>query len=152
MFVKNAWYVAAWETEIAEAPLARTILSEPVVMFRIGNVVIALEDRCCHRALPLSMGQVVGDRIQCGYHGLEFDTSGVCVKVPGQTKIPSGRKDQVLSRGSALWLGLDMDWRCGEGRPLTDTRLVVARKPRLEDHPGARRHTDASGCELFAGL
>ena len=83
MFVRNAWYVAAWETEIGDTPLARTILNEPVVMFRTGDSVVALEDRCCHRALPLSMGQVVGDHIRCGYHGLEFDAAGACVKVPG---------------------------------------------------------------------
>ncbi|HCH55792.1 MAG TPA: hypothetical protein DEV64_01780, partial [Rhodospirillaceae bacterium] len=55
MFVRNAWYVAAWETEISETPLARTILNEPVVMYRATDGIVALEDRCCHRALPLSM-------------------------------------------------------------------------------------------------
>lgn len=107
MFVRNAWYVAAWETEIGEAPLARTILSEPVVMFRTADGVVALEDRCCHRALPLSMGQVVGDRIQCGYHGLEFDASGTCVKVPGQNKIPPGaqvRSYPVVQRYGWVWV------------------------------------------------
>ena len=50
MSVRNAWYVAAWEMEIGAAPLARTILNEPVVMFRTSDGIAALEDRCCHRA------------------------------------------------------------------------------------------------------
>ena len=42
--------------------------------------VAALEDRCAHRFAPLSMGKIVGgDRVQCPYHGLEYDTSGACV-------------------------------------------------------------------------
>src|ERR1700720_3956488 len=34
MFIRNAWYVAAWADEIAETPLARRICNEPVVLFR----------------------------------------------------------------------------------------------------------------------
>ena len=107
MFVRNAWYVAAWETEIGNAPLARTILNEPVVMFRTPDGIAALEDRCCHRALPLSMGKVVGDKIQCGYHGLEFDGSGACVRVPGQSKVPPGaevRAYPVLQKYGWVWI------------------------------------------------
>lgn len=107
MLVKNAWYVAAWETEIGDAPFARTILNEPVVMFRTPDGIVALEDRCCHRALPLSMGQVVDGQIQCGYHGLEFDAAGACVKVPGQSRIPPGaqvRSYPVVQRYGWVWI------------------------------------------------
>ena len=92
MYVRNAWYVAAWETEIHQTPLARTILNEPVVMYRTPDGIAALEDRCCHRALPLSMGKVVGDNLQCGYHCLEFDASGECVKVHGQSRVTPGAR------------------------------------------------------------
>ena len=34
MFLKNSWYVAAWDREIADRPLGRLLLNEPVVMFR----------------------------------------------------------------------------------------------------------------------
>ena len=54
MYLRNAWYVAAWESEIGETPFARTILNEAVVLFRTPDGIVALEDRCCHRALPLS--------------------------------------------------------------------------------------------------
>ena len=54
MFLYNAWYVAAWSTEVGEKPLARTLLEEPVVLYRgADGRAVALEDRCCHRALPL---------------------------------------------------------------------------------------------------
>ena len=64
-------------------PMAHTLGHEFAGTLADGTAV-ALEDRCCHRALPLSMGRVIGDRLQCGYHGLEFDTTGACVAVPGQ--------------------------------------------------------------------
>ena len=55
MFLRNCWYVAAWDDEIGgEVPFARTILGEPVVLFRdAAGKAAALEDRCCHRHLPL---------------------------------------------------------------------------------------------------
>jgi vanillate O-demethylase monooxygenase subunit len=54
MFVRNAWYIAAWSDEIASRPLARRILGEPIVLFRdSAGAVVALQDRCCHRGAPL---------------------------------------------------------------------------------------------------
>lgn len=108
-FMKNAWYAAAWDHEVsADAPLARTILNEPVVLFRdsSGNIV-ALEDRCCHRHLPLSEGKIIGDTLECGYHGLTFDASGTCVKVPGQTRVPPGSRVRawpVLEKYQYVWI------------------------------------------------
>ena len=34
MFLKNSWYVAAWDREFGDRPLGRTLLNEPVVLFR----------------------------------------------------------------------------------------------------------------------
>ncbi len=57
-YLANNWYVAAWAEEIDRQPRARTILGIPVVFYRARDgAPVALEDRCCHRALPLSMGQ-----------------------------------------------------------------------------------------------
>lgn len=89
MFLRNAWYVAAWDREISGSPLGRILLNEPVVLYRRQDgTAVALEDRCCHRQLPLSMGKVEGDDLRCGYHGLKFDASGKCVEIPGQASIP----------------------------------------------------------------
>jgi phenylpropionate dioxygenase-like ring-hydroxylating dioxygenase large terminal subunit len=88
-FLRNSWYVAAWDRELTRTLLARTFLDEPVVLFRKGNgEPVALEDRCCHRHLPLSMGKLEGDELRCGYHGLLFDARGKCVAIPGQDSVP----------------------------------------------------------------
>ena len=91
MFLRNCWYVAAWSDELGEEPLARTLLNEAVVLFRgRDGAPAALEDRCCHRALPLSLGTVEEGGLRCAYHGLLFDRRGACVEVPGQTRVPPG--------------------------------------------------------------
>jgi len=91
MVLKNRWYAAAWAHELDDKPLARVFLGEQVVLYRDGSgAPVALADRCRHRALPLSMGKVIGDQIECGYHGLRFAPSGACVAVPGQSKVPPG--------------------------------------------------------------
>jgi vanillate O-demethylase monooxygenase subunit len=51
--------------------------------------VVALDDRCCHRAAPLSMGRVEGDDIRCMYHGMKFSADGKCIQIPGQEVIPA---------------------------------------------------------------
>ena len=108
MFLRNAWYVAAWGSEVTDVPLARTLLDEPVVLFRIDDgTPVALEDRCCHRQLPLSMGKVVGDGIRCGYHGLQFDAGGRCRHVPGQSAVPPGaavRTYPLVERWGWVWI------------------------------------------------
>ncbi|MDX1513480.1 MAG: aromatic ring-hydroxylating dioxygenase subunit alpha [Gammaproteobacteria bacterium] len=85
--------MAAWSEELRDKPLGVVMLNNPVVLFRTQtreSKVVALEDRCIHRRVPLSMGNVREDRIQCIYHGFEYDCSGACVRIPGQDKIPTG--------------------------------------------------------------
>ncbi len=118
MFLRNFWYVAAWPSEIGEAPLARTICGEPVAIFRTADgAYTALEDRCCHRNLPLSMGRIEGNRLRCGYHGLVFDTSGKCVEIPGQSQIPPAaevRRYPLVERWKLLWIWMGDPARADE--------------------------------------
>ncbi|MFC4595708.1 Rieske 2Fe-2S domain-containing protein [Sphingobium tyrosinilyticum] len=82
-FLKNVWYVAARAAEFEQDMVSRTICNKAVVMFRKSDgTLAAVEDRCPHRFVPLSMGKRIGDNIQCGYHGLQFDGSGACPVKP----------------------------------------------------------------------
>jgi len=108
VFVRNAWYVAAWDHEIGRTMLRRILLDDPVVLYRTGTgKAVALEDRCCHRQAPLSMGKLIGDIVKCPYHGLEFDASGKCVKVPSQERIPASAKVRaypVVEKNHWIWV------------------------------------------------
>ena len=89
-FVRNAWYVAGWSKDFGDALRAITITEVNMVLFRASDgALVALEDRCPHRLLPLSKGKRIGDTVQCGYHGMTFGRDGKCVRVPGQDNLPA---------------------------------------------------------------
>ena len=109
MFLKNAWYAAIWAKDLPTGvPVAKIILNEPVVLFRTASgTPVALEDRCCHRAAPLSRGVCLEQTIECGYHGLRYDATGACVHIPGQTHIPPGAKVHsypLCERHNMVWI------------------------------------------------
>ena len=108
MFIRNAWYIAAWAHELAEKPLGRRLLGDPVVLFRDSSgAACALVDRCCHRSAPLSLGKVVESGLECGYHGLVFDGTGKCVFIPGQEKIPQKacvRSYPIVEKDEFVWI------------------------------------------------
>ena len=59
MFLKDCWYVAAWDHELIDGKLLpRTLLGERVLLYRgESGKIVALIDRCCHRGAPLSLGR-----------------------------------------------------------------------------------------------
>ncbi|MEC7489342.1 MAG: aromatic ring-hydroxylating dioxygenase subunit alpha [Pseudomonadota bacterium] len=150
MFLQNAWYVGAWGTEVGRQNLMRrTLLNEPVVFYRLEDgSPVALADKCAHRHAPLSEGKLVGDRIQCPYHGLEYNAAGDCVRVPGQSTVPPAcrvRSYPTVERYQWIWVWMgdpaladpdeiedfhwmdDPDWRAkGELMHLeADYRLLI---------------------------
>lgn len=145
MFLRNAWYVAASDHEVtADRPFGRVLLNEPVVFFRdaAGNVV-ALADRCCHRHYPLSGGRIVAAGLECGYHGLTFDSTGRCVRVPAQATVPDGacvRSYPVVERHKWIWIWMG-DPALADPATICDFRWI--------DHPawgakGALFHVKAN--------
>jgi vanillate O-demethylase monooxygenase subunit len=82
-FVRNRWYVAAWDGEIDAGAFSRTICGEPIVLYRkLAGDVVALRDACPHRLLPLSMGFREGDNLRCRYHGLLVGPDGKPRQMP----------------------------------------------------------------------
>jgi vanillate O-demethylase monooxygenase subunit len=110
MFLMNQWYAAALGKELSQQPIARTICGVPVVMFRTqSGKAAALEDRCPHRYAPLSAGQCVGESIACAYHGIEFDATGTCTRIPHQPNIPPkmrARSYPFVERWGWAWIWL----------------------------------------------
>ena len=110
-YPRNMWWVAALSSEVTEKPLARWILETPVVLYRIEDgTTAAMYDRCPHRWAPLSEGHVDGSRIICPYHGMQFDTSGTCVKAPTQEMTPKSAQipSYVTKEAGAyvwIWMG-----------------------------------------------
>jgi vanillate O-demethylase monooxygenase subunit len=129
MFVKNAWYIAIWADELRDAPFARRICGEPVVLYRDAqNHAAALADRCCHRGTPLSLGRVTADGLECGYHGLIFARDGACVRIPGQLRVQPNarvRSFPVVEQNGFIWIWL--------GDPQAADRKLLVEYPYHDD-------------------
>ncbi len=142
-FVRNQWYVAAYGFEVGRELLARTILGEPVVLYRTGaGAPVALADRCVHRRYPLSASRLDGDTIVCGYHGFTYGTDGGCVFVPGQQRIPRTARVAsypVVEQDSFVWVWI--------GEPGKADPARIPRAPWL-DSP---EWTTVCGMEPIAG-
>jgi vanillate O-demethylase monooxygenase subunit len=108
MFLRDAWYVVASAEELTRGPLGRTVLGEPLVIFRVpGGTVGAMSDACPHRLARLSRGCVTNAGIRCAYHSFEFALDGRCVSAPGAKKIPplsTVRTYPVEERFGWVWL------------------------------------------------
>lgn len=105
---KNQWYVAAWSSEVTRTPMGRIILDEPVAFYRKEDGgAVAVDGRCPHRSFPLGRSRVVGDNIECGYHGLQFRPDGTCAKVPSQDRAPAVctiKSYPVVERWQWIWI------------------------------------------------
>lgn len=104
------WYIACRSGELREQPLGRSILGQPIVLFRTQEGrAAALRDRCAHRNAPLSAGRIVGSRLQCAYHGWQFDTGGFCRLVPalpgeGEARARNVPAHPVMERQGFVWV------------------------------------------------
>lgn len=108
MNTRNDWYVACTEEDLAGGgPVAVCVLDERMVVWRSGTRVVALEDRCVHRAAALSMGRCEGGNLRCMYHGMLFGADGGVVEIPGQDVIPPNarvRAYPVTTRYGWVWV------------------------------------------------
>lgn len=151
--VRNAWYVAAWSTEIDEELRRFVILEDAILIYRCHDgKIVALEDRCPHRLLPLSQGKRIGDTVQCGYHGLRFGPDGKCVRVPGQDKIPPSAYVEaypVEERNGIVWI-----WMGDKDRADPETIFTLPQfdDPAWHAHHGGALHIKSNYLNVAENL
>ncbi len=141
-FARNQWYVAAYGTEVGRDLLARTVLGQPLALYRTeAGEAVALADRCVHRRFPLTESRLEGDSVVCGYHGFTYDQKGACTFVPGQARIPRTAKVAsypLVEQDSFVWVWI--------GDPGRAAATPVPRAPWLADPA----YTTVSGMEPLA--
>jgi len=128
-YPKKCWYVAATSDEVTDSPLGRRLLGKDVVLWRgASGQITAFQNRCAHRAFPLSHSTVDGDQLVCGYHGCTYDTDGKCVHIPSQPQVPTGMRVPVfpaLEEPPFIWIWL--------GQPAAATGTQAPRTPWIND-------------------
>ncbi len=131
--LRDHWYVLCTSAELRRKPLSRTLMGVPIVLFRDGDGSAgALLDRCPHRNVPLSLGQVEAGELECGYHGWRFDGRGTCTKVPGLCgEGPDDRTRRVPSHAVREQDGWVWVWGEPDAEPTRDPF-----RPKVADRKG----------------
>jgi phenylpropionate dioxygenase-like ring-hydroxylating dioxygenase large terminal subunit len=82
--IPNQWYAILESNEIKPGkPVGVTRLGEKLVVWRnTKGEVTCMSDLCPHRGVALSAGRLLGDCIECPFHGFQYDTSGRCRIIP----------------------------------------------------------------------
>jgi nitrite reductase/ring-hydroxylating ferredoxin subunit len=105
---RNQWWVAAMADEVGPEPLERTILGEPVVLFRTeAGDPVAMSGVCPHRGYPMAKARRTGDALECAYHGFTFDAGGACTRIPSQDSVPPNwriRTYPAVQRWAWIWI------------------------------------------------
>ena len=125
---RDEWYPVARSDRLRERPLAAMLFGTPLVVFRArGGAAAVLVDRCPHRNVPLSLGRVRGDNLQCIYHGWEFDRDGQCRAIPGLVGDVRARERRATAFACVEQQGFVWAW----GEPETAPTRDVFRLPYL---------------------
>ena len=138
------WYAVAPAAELGRGPVGAAVAGRPVCLFRdAAGAVHALEDRCPHRLVRLSLGRVVGDGVECRYHGWRFGRDGRCLHVPGlaPARIPAAaaaRTWPVREQDGFVWVF--------PGRPELAEKVGPMRMPEW-DHLDFIASVAAMSCE-----
>ena len=130
--ILNAWYAAGLSGQFPAGELqGRKIGGKPVVMWRAADGrVVAFDDRCVHKRMPLSAGRLLENgTLECAYHGLCYDTEGTCVKIPSQPEgpIPARAKLRpypVIEQDGLVWIWPGKPEKIGNCQPPRTPEIV----------------------------
>jgi phenylpropionate dioxygenase-like ring-hydroxylating dioxygenase large terminal subunit len=83
LIVPDQWYAVEESNTVKAKPVHVARMGEDLVLWRDSNGKLhCMIDRCPHRGVALSLGKVVGDELECGYHAFRFGVDGTCSGAP----------------------------------------------------------------------
>lgn len=105
------WYPIALVRDVCDRPLSVTLLDQALVLWRSTAGISVAADRCPHRGILLSMGHLHEDDLVCPYHGLHYNSTGRCTKIPAHPSatVPSQmclKTYPVLEAYGLVWTSL----------------------------------------------
>lgn len=105
MNVLAHWHPACLAENLGAAPLRVELAGHFIAVYRTASgKIAALEDECPHRRMKLSLGEVMGERLQCRYHGWTFDCEGQG-ESPGTPKLHACATGyEVREERGVVWL------------------------------------------------
>jgi nitrite reductase/ring-hydroxylating ferredoxin subunit len=151
----NGWYAVAFTDDLVPGRIhATTFCGDDVVVFRtVGGTPVVMDAHCPHLGAHLGIGgRVIGESIQCPFHGFCFDATGHCVSTGYGTESPGGLTARTLTVHETD--GVVLAWHHSAGAsptftiPDLDTEgwtQLRHRTFRLRDHP---QETTENGVDL----
>jgi nitrite reductase/ring-hydroxylating ferredoxin subunit len=132
LLIRNAWYAAGLSSEFPTLQLQQRVIAErTIVLWRDAREqIVAFDDRCCHKRMPLSVGRFVEDGLlECAYHGLCFDSEGRCVRIPSQPELPIPKRARlnpfpVIEQHGVVWVWPGDAQRVGNMLPPATPELL----------------------------
>jgi len=105
---RSTWYAVSGGSDLPIGSARAVMLNdEDIVIWRSNaGVVHAWQNRCLHRGMRLSFGQVRGNQLTCRYHGWMFDSAGQCTYMPAQPDLKPAVSLCVKRYGCAERKGL----------------------------------------------
>jgi nitrite reductase/ring-hydroxylating ferredoxin subunit len=111
MTSQSNWIPVSGSSDLAVASARAVVLPDhDVVIWRTKTgAVHAWENRCPHRGMRLSFGQVRNERLVCRYHGWGFDEGGQCQSIPATPKAAApptacAKTWSCAEVGSLIWV------------------------------------------------
>ncbi len=112
--LRRGWHPVMRANELTDQPVRVELFGDAWVLVRLNGLLSVFVDKCPHRNARLSDGCIVGDRLQCPFHGWEFDASGKCAHIPalglGATVPPTSH----LQLGARIQEKYDIIWLAPE--------------------------------------
>ena len=118
--IPNQWYAVLESSEVPGGkPVGALRMGEKLVFWRDAQGKLGcLHDCCPHRGVSLSLGRLLGDCIECPFHGFQFDAAGACRLIPANGRsAPAARQIRVASYPTYEKDGLIFIW-WGESKEL----------------------------------
>jgi len=104
----SSWYFFGVAQELEKGPVSKHMLGTDLVAYRTDSgQIVVMAGRCAHLGADLGKGKVVGDCIQCPFHGWRYGPDGRCSHIPLGHRIPPGARQRtypVVERHGIVFL------------------------------------------------
>jgi vanillate O-demethylase monooxygenase subunit len=115
--LRREWQPVAISKDLKQGGvMSFVLLNTEIVIARLSTGLLVAENSCSHKGARLSIGVVCEDRLQCAYHGWQYDKEGNCLNIPSlinppESKLKTSRlkKYEVRERYGMIWVQLEKD-------------------------------------------
>jgi nitrite reductase/ring-hydroxylating ferredoxin subunit len=92
-----AWYLACSASRLQSGPFSLEALGRQLAIFRTASGrLVVMDGRCSHLGADLGRGCVVGESIECPFHGWQYGADGRCSHAPAMSDAPRFARQSIF--------------------------------------------------------